>query len=462
MSNAEADLEIADLSRALLRGVKVIGLCAVAGLVAGALVLFFAPARFEGRTMILVRTQAISAGGLVREQFGPLASLAGDALGLGESGDPIKTEMALLQSRAVFGDVVDSLRLQVRAGRTTPSAVNVEIPTAERFAPVKLSSDAGRVKVVDREDAIEDLGKRLTVRIFGGETIELLYSARDSVSAARVPNLLAARYVERRRTVDRGLNQRRAEFLQAQVDSVQTALEQAVDAARRARQGGAGLMVEATEAAELEQRSALLLRLAETSAELGALEALLRDVAANDPQRIAGFPALLRSPAVNELVAELGRRETERTLLRATVTDRDPQVVALGTAIEGLRAQLVPMALTYAGALARQRDAYEQRVQESERRSRALPAAAAQDFLTQVEVERLSKLHLGLGAQLLEARLAALYEGGDVRVVDAAVSPRRVSFPRPGRTLAAGLAAGLMLGLILALLPLLGARPSEA
>lgn len=165
---------------------------------------------------------------------------------------------------------------------------------------------------------------------------------------------------------------------------------------------------------------------------------------------------------MNELVAELGRRETERTLLRATATDRDPRVQALGEAIEGLRAQLVPMALTYAGALARQRDAYEQRIAESETRSRALPASAARALMAQVEVERLTKLHLALGAQLLEARLAALGEGGDVRIVDRAVAPRKVSFPRRGITLAVGLAAGLALGLILALIPLMGARPAES
>lgn len=138
------------------------------------------------------------------------------------------------------------------------------------------------VKVVDREDAIDDLRKRLTVRIYGGETIEIGYRSRDSLSAELVPNLVAQRYLERRRTVDRGLNQRRAEFLEAQVDSVRRALAEAVDVARQEAQRGAGVAAEAYEASELEQRTALQLRLAETRAELGALEALLRDVAAND------------------------------------------------------------------------------------------------------------------------------------------------------------------------------------
>lgn len=461
MTEPHGDLEITDLSRAIVGGLRTIGICAVAGLVVGALVLAFAPPRFDGRAMILARTKQVSAGGLVREQFGALAHLAGDALGLGEGGDPIKTEMALLQSRALLGDVVDSLKLQLRAGRRAPVSIGVELPTEERFAPRKVSTPEGAVKLVDREDAIDDLDKRLTVRIYGGETIEINYRSRDSLSAALVPNLVAERYLERRRTVDRGLNQRRAEFLEAQVDSVRGALAAAVEQARQEQQRGPGVAAEATELAEIEQRAALQLKLAETRAELGALEALLRDVAANDPQRIAGFPALLRSPAVNELVAELGRRETERTLLRASATDRDPRVQALSEAIEGLRAQLVPMALTYAGALARQQDAYEARLAESQAVSRALPASAARALMAQVEVERLTKLHLALGAQLLEARLAALGEGGDVRIVDRAIAPRKVSFPRRSITLAVGLFAGLAVGLILALIPLMGARPAE-
>jgi len=52
----------------------------------------------------------------------------------------------------------------------------------------------------------------------------------------------------------------------------------------------------------------------------------------------------------------------------------------------------------------------------------------------------------------LTARLAALAEGGDVRVIDEAVSPRRVTFPRPLPTIALCLVGGAIAGLVLALL----------
>lgn len=457
MSGPSPDLELGEVTGALRRGLKGIAIGIVLGLVGALLVILFAPARFDGRALVLVRTQQVSPGSLVREQFGALAPLAGNALGLGQGGDALKTELALLQSRALLGDVVDSLRLQLRAGRTPPTTLAVPVPRDERFKPRTVElPDGGSAKLVDREDAIDDLAKRLEVGVSGGEAIEIRYAARDSLSAAAVPNLIAARYLERRRGVDRGLNQRRVEFLEAQVDSVERALRAAVDASRRVGEGGAGLAAEASERAELEQRVTMQLQAVQARGELDALDALLADLGSGESQRLAGFPSLLRSPAVNELVAELARRETERTVLLGRVTERDPEAIALDSAIARLRGQLRPLATTYAEALRRQVAQLDQQVAASEARSLALPGAAAKLFLAQSEVERLSKLNLALAAQLLDARLAALAEGGDVRLVDAAVVPRRVGFPRKTMTLAVGLAAGLVLGLFVALLPLLG------
>jgi uncharacterized protein involved in exopolysaccharide biosynthesis len=56
-----------------------------------------------------------------------------------------------------------------------------------------------------------------------------------------------------------------------------------------------------------------------------------------------------------------------------------------------------------------------------------------------------------MGAQVLQARLAALTEGGDVRLVDAAVAPRKVTFPRPLPVIAVAAVLGLLATLALIL-----------
>jgi uncharacterized protein involved in exopolysaccharide biosynthesis len=88
-----------------------------------------------------------------------------------------------------------------------------------------------------------------------------------------------------------------------------------------------------------------------------------------------------------------------------------------------------------------------------------LPKAAAAVAKEQAEVTRLAAMNAGMGAQVLTARLAALAEGGDVRVIDAAVAPRRVTFPRPLPTVAICIAVGIVAGFFVALL---GAASSPA
>ncbi|WKW12452.1 hypothetical protein Strain138_001745 [Pseudogemmatithrix spongiicola] len=446
-----ADIEFAEIGPALRRGIARIGIGLALGLLLALLVILFVPARFAGRAMLVVRTEA-SASSLIGQQLGAFADLAGGALG--NAGDRMKTELSLLQSRALLADVVDSLRLQLRAGRTPGFRLDVPLPRDERFAPRKLDVGDARVTLVDREDAIDDLARRLDVKVVGGETVEIRYSGRDSLSAAAVPNLVAARYMERRRTVDRGLNQRRVEFLSAQSDSVRRALREAAGALRGAQEGGKVVSLELSERAEVEGRIAVQARLAETEAELAALERLIADVGTSDPRRLAGFPALLRSPAVNDLVSEMSRLGTERALLLADATARAPRVVAVDSALAQLRAQVMPLARTYADALVGQRDEFRQQLSASRARSATLPRAAESLLLREGEIEALGKLALAVEAQLLDARLAALGEGGDVRVIDPAVVPRRVSFPRPLPTLAIGLFVGLLLGTFAALAPL--------
>jgi uncharacterized protein involved in exopolysaccharide biosynthesis len=61
-------------------------------------------------------------------------------------------------------------------------------------------------------------------------------------------------------------------------------------------------------------------------------------------------------------------------------------------------------------------------------------------------------MNVGMGAQVLSARLAALAVGGDVRLIDEAVAPRRVTFPQPIPTIIIGLVGGAIAGLVVVLL----------
>lgn len=438
----------------------------VAGLAIAALIVLFAPPRFDGRTLMLIRTQTQDPSAMIRGRMGALGDLMPTLGGSGE--EAIATELALLSSRAVLGAVVDSMALQIAPrspDRVPPRALVDSVRLAGRFAPVNVDLEPGAnavaggtvwarrpasVKIFDREDAIDRLLERLAVKRSAGDAVEVTYRAQDSTTAATVPNLVADVYMARRRTVDRGLNQRRLEFLAAKADSVRNDLRSSADVlAFVAQQNATGANPEIAAQALAEEAGNLEARLYELRAGEQALDSLV--VAAQtgrmDPRWLAGFPDLLRSPALNDLISQIARIETERTVLLGRVPATSPQAVALAAARDSLAAQVLPIATAYRSSLARQRQSASRDLAALRTQMARLPRHAAEFAKEQAEVTRLAAMNAGMGAQVLEARLAALAEGGDVRVIDEAVAPRRVTFPRPLPTLAIGLVAGLLLGL---------------
>ena len=449
-----SELELRDLAATLRRGWGRIAWLGGLGLAVGMGFAFLVPPRFDGEVMLLVRTPQDASGALA-EQLGPLAGLAGGALGFGQNSSQIATEVALLQSRSLVGEVIDSLGLQRRAGRRPPASLaSVELPGG-RFRPRRLTANGVRIQIVDRDDAIDDALRRFEVRELGGEVLAVRFRARDSVSAAAFPNLLARRYLVRRATVDRGLNQRKYEFLVAQADSARVALQTTLAELRRLQQSRGVLAVDLSGRAEAEQMAVLQGQLSSVRGEVLALDSLLRTVRSGGEARaLAGFPSLLKSPAVNELVGEMARLQTERIRLLVTQRDQTPMVRALAAARDSLEAQLLPLARTYGAALERQQRAL---LDELEMRRRAQNGIAdAGEVLVYLETRAkgLSQAVLALETQVLEARLAALTEGGDVRVVDPAVAPRKVAFPRLSLSAAAGTIFGLLLGVLWGLAPL--------
>lgn len=440
-------------------------------LAAGAMVLLVA-ARFDGRALVLVRTEQ-GGMGAIAGKLGALSQFAPGGLG-GALKDELETELAILRSRAVAGVVVDSLRLQVRPRNPArvPAATLVDsVQLPGRFKPLTVTLRAGEnavatgkvwvragvqsatVRLFDREDAIDWVGENFDARKQGGDVVRVTFRTRDSLTAATVPNLAIATYLVRRRTVDRGLNQRRLEFLAAKSDSVDRDLRKAAGDLRGAQDAGGIPALEPAARAVLEQVVTLEIAGAELRSEQGALDALIVETSrpGADARRLAAFPTLVKSPALNDMVTRLAELETQRALLEVTYASNAGPVRAVVGARDSIVAQLLPMARTYTQSLARQRATAEGELARVRELVRKLPAAAQGIVVAEARLKRLAVLDAGMGAQVLDARLQALTEGGDVRMIDEAVAPRRVAFPRPGLTLAIGALVGLLGGIGVAL-----------
>jgi tyrosine-protein kinase Etk/Wzc len=497
VSTASPDtIDLADVARSARRGWRWILGSVAACLTLALLVILFGPRRFEGKASAIVRSADPSSSLLSRiggDAVGGVAGAAGALFGVG--GSQIETEIQILQSNSVIGEVVDSLLLQVQVTEPEgePSTRVVRAATlAGSFAALELDferSGSGQYKVsgegvnttvsaggalatpvgsvilrdslpatfsvrlLDHGDAVQQVSKHLGVKKAGGEVLAVTYRARDSITAAAVPNAALATYLARKKTSDRGVNAHRVEFLSAQLDTTALQLAAAEQALRTFQERSGLVDAEVIGKLELERAAELRKTLGEVEVEEGALDQMLAQVAAGhmSSRQLAAFPTFLKSPAINNILQQISSLETQRTELLERRLETDQQVVALTRSISDLEAQLVPLGKAYSGALQRQRSAIEGQLGTMAARLDQFPGEAQTSARLVREAKRLALTYAALQTQLVEARLSAIAEGGDIRALDVATVPKKVAFPDPVITTAAGLGAGLIVGLLLAL-----------
>lgn len=495
--DAADTLDLAELARAARRSWPfIVALTLFGAAVAGGLLLF-GPRRFEGVSSIVVRSQQSSGASL-------LAKLAGGAGGEGAAGllqagssSPLETEVQILSSRELVGRVVDSLRLQVQVRAPDGIASNALVQAADlhgSFKPRKytLSLDpngtirvAGRdtsitvpsgqpvvlpvgrlsltptargparydIQLFDREDAVTRMRKRVSVSKAGGEVLRVSCRTSDSLTAAAIPNLLVDYYLALRHTTDRGTNLHRVQFLTAQLDSVTRQLATSEQALRRFQESSRLIDPQTIGKLSLERAGELRATIGENDVERGALEQLMAQVSAGtmSVRDLAAYPAFLKSPAINALLTQIGELETERSKLLVTRLETDSEVVALSKSIRNLEGQLGPMAGAYESSLKRQHQDLSLQLDSLRTTLGAFPAELASGTRLQRSVVQLSQVQSAMQAQLVEARIAAVTEGGNVQSLDVAEPPMRVAFPRPIPTMAAGLGGGLLVGVAVAM-----------
>ena len=489
-------VDVADVVRTLKRQWRAVLSFLALGVLAAIAIILFAPKRYEGKASVLARASA--AGGtsvLGRMAAGGIDELM-SGMGGGLGNTSLETELQMLRSRVLGGEVVDSLGLQVRVRE--PSGVpptrlveSYDLPGA--FAPrtyeferlpdgtYRVSGDSAerkaaigqvvrldvgtltlsnaplpadfRVTLFDREDAITRFGKRLNATKAGGEVAKIVYRGDDRQTAAAAPNALIAFYLERRKTVDRGTNQRRVEYVTQQVEQTSADLAAAERDLRRYQEQTKVFGGEEFDLTQFESTARLRESLIQLQVDEGAITQLLgqADRGQLTSRDLAAYPVFIRGSAVSPLVTQLSELEVQRTRLLERRTERDPEIIAIDNSIKSINATIVGMARSYASSVGKQRAEFQSRLNESEQVLAALPAANERVGRLQRDVLRLTQLYTALQAQLVEARLAAIGEGGEVRQVDVAAPPRKVAFPQPFLTMGIGTAGGLLAGIVAAL-----------
>lgn len=492
MDNRRDVMDLKEIAAALRRGLPWIVGGGLLGLGIGAATLVTLDRQYEASATVLLRSQvggSSSAMALSRIS-GMLGGLGGGGLG----GSEVETEQQILTSRAILGEVVDSLGLQVRV--TEPSGTRAEeLFSSHRVAPdaeggelrferregtysVEGEDFSGtvapggslripggvltlrrsglpevfEVAVSDRQGAVLGVEKELSAEVTGGEVVGISFRAGDPELAAAVPNAMIARYLARRRTTDRGVNQHRYEFLTAHTDSIATQLAVAENALRRHQETSGVLDPELSGKTELERAMTIQAELETAEIEARSLQRIVSRGAGGgfSPRELAAFPTFLSNAAINDVLSRLLKLETDRIALLERRTEQDPEVIALSTSIEHLEGQLVSLSRDYLAGLNSQQSELRRELGGYQAALDALPGQAEESMRREREVLRLSQTLIAMQTQLVEARLGAISEGGDVRQVDVAVPPRKPAFPNPPLNLLGGLLGGLFFGVVAA------------
>ncbi len=492
--NTRQSVDLADVVRLLLRGWRTIALTWAVGVLGGVAVLVWVPPVWTAHSSVLAKDAAPLGGALTQQISGVLGAGAASLLG-GQFKSGVETDMALLKSRELIGEVVDSVGLVVTVTSPKGTPPQRVVAGAEFTAPfrpftLRISSAANGLRVTgkdvdtvvspggtvrvsagvvrlanaaivpskirlrDREETITRLGKSVSVELLGGDLIGIKWPSGDSLSAPEAANVLVRRFLVRRQGTDRSNNVKKLDFVTAQIDSVNRALDVALRRQRDFHTGARSIDMGVSAKAYLEsllrlreQREVLVMEEEALASLLGQLRN--RSLSA---RQLGAYPQFLRSPAISELVGRISTLEAEaQALLKQQRREADPQVAGIRASVVSLEAELEPLARSYGASVTEQRSSLDREIAMVTARLDQLPGQAEEAFKYSSEVERLSRTSLALNAQRVELRLATVAEGGEARAIDIAQPQWRRSFPRPTITLLAAGLAGLAIGTALVL-----------
>jgi tyrosine-protein kinase Etk/Wzc len=487
-------IDLGEIVGALRRGwAWIVGGVVVGGVVALAIA-FVIPPSFEGRASVLLRSGSGNTPSVLSRLSG-LADMVPFGGGMAGLGSGVETEIKVLTSRTLIGRVVDELGLQAEvsepAGRAPLSLFSTlefsrdvaegEYEFTRTEEGFRVDGPKGRTEIVSgvktrvggallsvrpsgslperfvvdfvsREEAITEVAKNLSTDD-AGDVAELTFRAGDPQVAAAVPNRLVSEYLLRRKSTDRGVNQHRFEFLTAKADSLSAQLQIAETALRSAQEQTGVIDPELSARAGGERMMEVRSQLETVDVDARALEKILAESGSEEAlaKRMAAYPTLLKNPAINDVLGRLLEQQTARTVLLEKRTERDPEVMALTETVNHLQNQLTTLSREYLAGLHRQQTELRRQLSEYEGRMGTLPREAEENLRLQREVKRLSETLMAVQTQAVQARLAAMGEGGDVRTIDVAVAPEKPVFPKPLIFLIIGVFGGTLCGLVGAL-----------
>ena len=360
----------------------------------------------------------------------------------------LQTELRLLQSDTLFGEVVTALNLSSHPEFNRPPGLLSR--TMQLFSPAG-PADAGRAK----GPLLDQFRDRVEVRLIGQTQIaEVSFEAGDPELAATVVNRLIDHYRSqslRRRAATAGET---ADLLAGQLTELENGLENAQGRLRAfiAREKVVGSLDRET-IAEAKMRQL-------AGAETGAQEARIAEQARLDAGSAAG--PVTAEPLEADALARYRLKLTELRQKKAEMSETmkpthfkvkqvQAEIEEVERSLEYERAGLVDRARGRLDAATRRERSLQRRMDEQSALVATQAAAAMRYGSLKHEMDTYQQLRDTMLQKVKEARLAGGVLASSIHVVDSASIPYRPLRPKKLLLAGVGAIAGTLLGLLLAL-----------
>jgi len=366
-----------------------------------------------------------------------------------------ETQYKVLQSRTLAERVTQTLQLyknpEFYRNRWPFGLIKTDpdkIPSASDPGPPDTSADYYRNSVKHFIDSVDVAPVRRS------NLVEVSFDSEDPKLAARVANQLAADYIYQILQMKWEETVKASVWLQDQLVGLKAKLEKSEDSLQAYAQTNSILFVEEKKNLVNERLAQLQEEYTKAQAERFQKESLYSLVQAGKVQDLPGF---LSNRLIQDLAVRLSELERDYSQLTATVKPDYPKAVALKKQIDTVQSALdhQKKALAqnivdeYRSAVANEKY-LSQALEQQKKDVNEIAEKSIQYNILKREVDTNKQLYEGLLTRLKEAQVSAGLKASNVRIVDAAETPKTPIKPRVVLNLALGVILGLGLGIGLA------------
>ena len=285
--------------------------------------------------------------------------------------------------------------------------------------------------------------------------VEVSFESRDSVLAARVVNSLTSNYIDQNLELRWDAAEKASEWLSQQLVGVKVKLEKSEDEMQGYARDNGLLFLESEKGTT---ENIVDSRLRELQAALTAAQAdriqkesVYRLVEAGDA---GALPTVFDNHEMQELTLRLSDFQAQRAQLETTFTPDYPKLKQLQSEIDEAQQTLDTERTRGAKhiendyfAAVRREDLLQQAFASAQNDANGIAEKSVQYNILKREVDTNRGLYDGLLDRLKQAGIAGGLKESNIRIVDAAVPPKKPSTPRVALNLSLGLLVGLALGI---------------